>query len=70
MVKAAGGDAEPLVDAVSALDHVREAHVVAGDYDVIAEVESDEVADLMHTVATDIRSMGEVVDTKTYVCLE
>ena len=70
MIKANAGDAEPIVGAVSALDHITEAHVVAGDFDVIAEAEADEVRDVMGTAATNIRELEGVVDTKTYVCLE
>lgn len=70
MVKAAAGDAEPLAGKVAALDHILEAHVVAGDFDVIAEAEAGEVADVMGTAATEIRAIEGVVDTKTYICLE
>lgn len=70
MVKADGGNAEALVGPISDLEHITEAHVVAGDFDVIAEVEAEEVADVMGIAATDIRSVSGVADTKTYVCLE
>ncbi|WP_255148951.1 Lrp/AsnC family transcriptional regulator [Halorarius halobius] len=70
MVKADAGDAEPLADAVADLQYVTEAHVVAGEFDVIAEAEAPEVRDVMHTAATEIRELSGVADTKTYVCLE
>ena len=70
MVKAASGHAEPLLEAVRALDHVSEAHVIAGDFDLIVEADAPEVYDVIHSAATKIRALGDVTDTKTYVCLE
>jgi DNA-binding Lrp family transcriptional regulator len=70
MVAVGGGDAAGLLDAVLGVDHVSEAHIVAGEYDIIAEVEADEVRDVMSTVATAVRSLTGVADTRTYVCLE
>jgi DNA-binding Lrp family transcriptional regulator len=70
MVEVGGGDAAGLLDAVLGVDHVAEAHIVAGEYDIIAEVEADEVRDVMATVATAVRSLTGVADTRTYVCLE
>lgn len=70
MVEVGGGDAAGLLDAVLGVDHVKEAHIVAGEYDIIAEVEADEVRDVMSTVATAVRSLTGVADTRTYVCLD
>lgn len=70
MVQAAAGDAEALGNQLSGFDHVTVANVVAGEFDVIVEAESTEVYDIIHSVASRIRGLGEVEDTKTYVCLE
>ena len=70
MVKAAAGHAEDVLDDLDEFDHVAEAHVVAGEYDLIVEARADEVYDVMHSAATDIRGLGDVTNTKTYVCLE
>lgn len=70
MVKATSGDAEPLVADIKALELVTDAHIVAGEYDIIAEVLADEVYDVLHEVSTRIRGMDQVADTKTYICLE
>jgi DNA-binding Lrp family transcriptional regulator len=61
---------EPVRDAVAALDPVRAAHVVAGEFDVIAEAEAEAVYDLIDSAAGEIRDLGGVTDTRTYVCLE
>lgn len=70
MVDAAVGHAEELVETVRDLARVTEAHVVAGDFDLIVEAEGEEVYDVIHDVATNIRGMDHVEDTKTYICLE
>lgn len=70
MVKADSIDAETLLDAVLDVTGVTEAHVVAGDFDIITEIEAEEVYDVLGAAATDIRSIDGVVDTKTYVALE
>ena len=69
MIDAGAGDAAKLVDAVLGVTQVEEAHVVAGDYDIIAEVEAEEVGEVMSTVATAIRDIDGIDDTRTYVCL-
>jgi len=70
MVKIDTGHAEEVRRSIAAFSGASEAHVIAGEYDVIVEAASEQVYDLMHTVATDIRGLSAVVDTKTYICLE
>ena len=70
MIEADTGRAEALLGTVRELGGVAEANIVAGDYDVIIEAEAEEVYDIIGAVATEIRSLKDVVDTKTYVCLE
>jgi DNA-binding Lrp family transcriptional regulator len=64
-----GGEPEAVAETVRAVDGVTEAHVVAGEYDVIVETTADSVRRLMRA-ANEIRSLGGVADTKTYICLE
>jgi DNA-binding Lrp family transcriptional regulator len=70
MVKTSAGKSAELEAAIEAVEGVREAHVVAGKYDIIVEAEGDEVYAVIHTVSTEIRDLDGVVDTRTYVCLE
>ena len=70
MVKVEAGHAEATLDAVVALERVTEAHVVAGDYDIVAEAEGGEVYDVLHSASNAVRTLEHVTDTKTYVCLE
>jgi DNA-binding Lrp family transcriptional regulator len=69
MVETSPGESTELLTSVRDRDGVREAHIVAGDVDVIAEVEGDEVYDVIHGVATSIRDVEGVVDTRTYISL-
>jgi DNA-binding Lrp family transcriptional regulator len=59
-----------LLERVLGLDRVLEGHVVAGDYDIIVEVEGDEVYDLLAAVSTELQEIEGVVDTRTYVSLD
>jgi DNA-binding Lrp family transcriptional regulator len=70
MVKTTAGKSEELQRAISDLDGVAEAHVVAGQFDIIVEAEGEEVYSVMHDVATRVRDLDGVADTKTYICLE
>jgi DNA-binding Lrp family transcriptional regulator len=69
MVKTAAGKSEELVATIQDITGVDEAHIVAGQYDIIVEASSEEVYDLMHSVATELRAIDGVADTKTYICL-
>lgn len=69
MIKTAAGSSEELVDKIRTFGRVTDAHVVAGEYDVIAEVAVDEVYEVMETVSAEIRSLEGISDTKTYISL-
>lgn len=70
LVKTAAGRSEELIDAIRGLGSVSEAHVVAGEFDVIAEVNADEVYDVLHTASSSIQGIDGVVDTRTYIALD
>lgn len=70
LVKANVGEAPNLTEQVRAIDEVTEAHVVAGDWDLVVELEAPEVYDLLNATAEDVQGIDGVVDTKTYVSLE
>lgn len=63
------GEPEDVAETVRGVDNVTEAHVVAGEFDVIVETTAETVRSLMRT-ANEIRSLDGVADTKTYICLE
>ncbi|WP_135536224.1 MULTISPECIES: Lrp/AsnC family transcriptional regulator [Halostella] len=69
MVKTAAGKSEDLLSSIRGLEQVVEAHIVAGDYDIISEVDVDEVYDVLHTTSAGIRGLDGVADTKTYISM-
>ncbi|WP_137284942.1 Lrp/AsnC ligand binding domain-containing protein [Halorussus salinisoli] len=70
MVKTAAGRSEDVLEEVHGLDHVSEAHVVAGEFDVIVEADAGEVYDVLHAASSDISGIDGVADTKTYMALD
>ncbi|MFB6108148.1 MAG: Lrp/AsnC ligand binding domain-containing protein [Haloplanus sp.] len=70
MVDAATGEAETTLSAIRDLAGVTEAHVVAGDVDLIAELETDEVYDVLRTASAEIQRLSGVTETRTYVALD
>lgn len=64
------GAAEKLQAILSGAETVREAHVVAGDHDVVVEIEADTVYDLLSSVTEEIRPVDGVEGTRTYVSLQ
>ena len=70
MVKTAAGRSEELLKAVRELDRITEAHVVAGDFDIIAEADADEVYDVLHASSSDVSKMEGIADTKTYMAID
>ncbi|MFB6223981.1 MAG: Lrp/AsnC family transcriptional regulator [Haloarcula sp.] len=70
MIKTAAGKSKELLTSVRGSEGVTEAHIVAGQYDIIAEATGEEVYDIMQSVANQIRDLDGVADTRTYICLE
>ena len=70
MVKTAAGRSGDVLEAVQGLDRISEAHVVAGDYDVIVEADAEEVYDVLHAASSDISGIDGVADTKTYMAID
>jgi DNA-binding Lrp family transcriptional regulator len=70
MVKTGAGESEPILEPVRALELVTEAHIVAGAYDIIAEVDADEVYEVLKTASSEIQGLEGVTDTKTYIAMD
>jgi len=70
MIKTVAGKSEDLLAAVRDSEGITEAHIVAGQYDIIAEAAGEEVYDVMQSVSTRVRDLNGVADTRTYICLE
>jgi DNA-binding Lrp family transcriptional regulator len=70
MVKTAAGKSEGLLESIRDLEAVAEAHIVAGNYDIIVEVDAEEMYDVLKTSSSDIQGLDGVTDTKTYVAMD
>ncbi|QSG09496.1 Lrp/AsnC family transcriptional regulator [Halapricum desulfuricans] len=70
MVKAHTGEADRLKSAIEGLDGVVEAHIVAGDVDLIAKVEVDSPAHVKDIAATHIQEIDGVEGTQTYIAMD
>lgn len=55
---------------IAASDAVSAAHVVTGEYDIIAQLELDDRGDLPDVVLEEIHSVAGVVNTVTNVAFE
>lgn len=69
-VQTSAGKSPELLDTIESMDAVVDANVVAGEYDIIAEAEGNEVYTVINAVATDLHDLEGIIDTRTYVCLE
>lgn len=67
MVKTHVGSSESILESVRGVPEVEEAHIVAGAYDLIVEVDADDVQDVLGAAARGIRTLDGVAETKTYV---
>ncbi|WP_246998618.1 Lrp/AsnC family transcriptional regulator [Halosolutus gelatinilyticus] len=70
MVKTAAGKSEGLLSSIRELAPIVDAHIVAGNYDIIAEVEAEEVYEVLKVVSSNIQSLDGVTDTKTYIAMD
>lgn len=70
LLKAEVGEAATLAETSRSIDAVETAHVIAGDWDVIVEIEAPEVYDVLSTTATRMQDLSNVLDTKTYVSID
>ncbi|MFB6103534.1 MAG: Lrp/AsnC family transcriptional regulator [Halobacteriaceae archaeon] len=69
MVKTGAGRSEAVREELVGIEGVEEAHVVAGNFDIIVEVAGGEVYDILHAVVAEVQALDGVTDTKTYISL-
>ena len=70
MVKANTGEADRLKTAIMDIDGVVDAHIVAGDVDIIAKLDVDSPADVKEIAADGIQNVEGVEDTQTYIAMD
>jgi len=69
MVRTEAGTALDLLPSIEALDGVEEAHVVAGDFDVVVEATGDDPSEMLQGVASGLRKQEGITTTRTYVAI-
>ncbi|MFB6070803.1 MAG: Lrp/AsnC family transcriptional regulator [Halanaeroarchaeum sp.] len=66
----AAGTSPDVVDRLGHIDEVVEAHIVAGNFDVIAELDAEQTDDLLPIVTKRIQGIDGVGHTRTYIVLD
>ncbi len=70
LVKTAAGQSEPLIEEIRQLESVDDAHIVAGTFDIIVEVDGPEVYDVFQAISNGVQGLEGVTDTRTYIGLD
>jgi DNA-binding Lrp family transcriptional regulator len=70
LVKANTGEADRLLDDVLDVEGVADAHIVAGDVDLIAKVAVETPSAVKDAAATGIQSTDGVESTETYLTMD
>lgn len=70
MVKTGAGESTHLLSPIREISNVGEAHIVAGAWDIIAEISADEVYEVLQTASSGIQGLQGVTDTKTYIAID
>lgn len=66
----AAGTAKEAVDAIRSIDEVDQADIVAGEFDIVAQVTAEEERDLLRLVTDEIQPVSGVGRTSTFIVLE
>lgn len=70
MVLTAAGTTRDLLPKIKEIDGVRRANIVAGEYDIIVDVDAEDSQHLLRLVTDEIQSLEGVGRTRTCIILE
>ena len=70
LVKTGPGASPDVLSALDGIDAVVDAHIVAGQFDLILEVDAVAVGDILTSVTDGIQHLDGVLDTRTYIAME
>lgn len=70
MIKANTGEADRLRTDIEEIEGVEDAHIVAGDVDIIAKVTVETPGEVKDIAATAIQDIDGVEDTHTYIAMD
>lgn len=69
-VKTAAGGSDAAIGTIRELPGISEAHIVAGAYDIVAEVDVEDVYSVLQTASSEIQALDGIDETRTYIALE
>lgn len=67
MVITGAGTTHEILPEIEAFDGVTEVNAVAGDFDIIVEVEVDDPSELLPTITSKLQGIEGVGTTRTYI---
>ena len=70
MVKANTGEANRLKNEILDIGGIADAHIVAGDVDIIAKLDVESPAEVKDIAAGGIQNIEGVEDTQTYIAMD
>lgn len=70
MVTVASGQSPEVLADLRESEDVTEAHIIAGEWDIVAELDAERVYDVLKTVSADLGNVEGVGSTRTYIVLE
>ena len=70
MVKANTGEANRLKNEILDIDGIADAHIVAGDVDIIAKLDVESPAEVKDIAADGIQNIEGVEDTQTSIAMD
>jgi DNA-binding Lrp family transcriptional regulator len=70
MVVTASGTSQDVLPEIRALEGVTQAHVVDGEYDIVAEFDVPDTGDLLSRVTSEVQHLDGVDSTRTYIALD
>jgi len=69
-IQTGAGTGPDVLERLRALKQVKKAHIVAGEFDIIAEVEAESEQDLLSLITEEVQTLEGVGRTSTCIILE
>ena len=67
LIVASPGETQAVFDALASIEDVKQAHQVIGPYDIVAEIEVEDLADIPPILSEHIRTIAGVEGTTSLV---
>ena len=70
LLRVEAGKLNSVVDSLSQLPEVKDAYPITGDYDIVADIEVEKVADIHELMSTKIHKIDGVKETNTHIAFQ